>query len=408
MKRVISLTVLIIIVIFGSQFIINMFSKSHSCSYILGTDIKFNINESYIKENQDSYTIEINDGTNSFYYIVANDFNKQKKIITNIEYYKDGDNMCIYPVLKDNIPSYIECISGGKLYSGNSYSNQDFINSIKNDLKEKKYTLYEKNEDPNSKSYNNLVINTNYLNDYDKIITWQYKGILVTNKNNQNSIMNNTFDKYDNKLGTLVGKYYVMPNYTNKNVLEFYSITVVDLTTYKQHKLELGFVLSSNTYFNGIINGKVYYTDPANLIQVEIDPKHKKVNLIGNVDLGGKNYVDGKWENANIYDFASNEIKFDDIKDINYEYDNIVDGGASYYFTNGNEIYQLPKTHLDKPILMFRANNINNLQAINDEVFYVSNNTMYYLSNVKGNLPILVYNDLIYNTNNRVTVYRNK
>lgn len=409
MKRVISLTVLIIVVLFGVQFIINMFTKSHVYKYVVSNnDLKLNITENYIKENQDSYTIEINDGTNTFYYAIANSFNKQKKIITNIEYYKDGENTCIYPVLKDNIASYIECISNGNLYSGNAYPNQGFINEIKADLKVKGYSLYEIDTDSKAKGYSSMIVNSKYLNDYDSIISWQYKGILVTNNNTQNTIMNNTFDKYDNKLGTLAGKYYVMPDYTNSNVLEFYSVTVVDLTTLKQYKLDLESVLSSNTYLNGVINGKIYYTDPSNLLQVEIDPKHKKAEVIGSNDLGGKNYVDGKWIDANIYDFATSEIKFDNIPEINYQYTSIVDGGASYYFTNGNEIYQLFKEHLDKPILMYRSSGVNNLIAINDEVFYVSNNTMYYLSNEKGNLPILVYNDLIYNTNNRVAIYRNK
>ena len=46
--------------------------------------------------------------------------------------------------------------------------------------------------------------------------------------------------------------------------------------------------------------------------------------------------------------------------------------------------------------------------ALSDEVFYVSNNTMYCLSNIKGKLPVFINNDLIYNTNNRVNVYRKK
>lgn len=409
MKRVISLTVLIIVVLFGSQIVINMFTNSHAYKYVIGNnDLKFNISENYVKENQDSYSIEITNGNNTFYYAIFNDFNKQKKIITNVEYYKDGENICIYPVLKDNIPSYIECISDGSLYSGNMYSNQGFINEIKSDLKTKGYTLYEIDENSKSKPYSSMLVNTNYLNSYDSIVSWQYKGILVTNNKAQTKVLNNTFDKYDNKLGTLSGKYYVMPDYTNSNVLEFYSVTIVDLNSFKQQKLELGHALSSDTYLNGVVNGKIYYTDPSNLIQLEIDPKHKKVKLIGSNDLGGKKYANGKWEDANIYDFTNSEIKFNDIPQINYQYTSIVDGGACYYFTNGNEIYQLFKEHLDKPILIHRTNGINNLNAVNDEVFYVSGNTMYYLSNVKGNLPILIYNDLIYNTNNRVTIYRNK
>ena len=260
MKRAISLTLLIIVVVLTGQFIITKLTKKHIFKYTINVnEAKYNIVENYLKDNGDAYDIEISDGTNSFYYVIANDFNKQKKIITNLEIYKDGDNTCIYPVLKNNVSSYIECISNGNLYSGISYSNQGFINDIKVSLKEKGYTLVENNSDPGSKNYGNMVVNTNYLNDTDSIVLWQYKGILVTNNITQTSIMNNSFDKYENKLGVLLGKYYVMPNYTNQNVLESYSFDIVDLNNNKEHKLELGYVLSSNTYLNGVVNNKVYY-----------------------------------------------------------------------------------------------------------------------------------------------------
>lgn len=409
MKRAVSLTILIIIVILGVQFLVTKLTKKYVYKYTINVnETKYNIIESYLKDNGDAYDIEISDGTNSFYYVIANDFNKQKKIITNIEVYKDGDNTCIYPVLKNNVSSYIECISGGSLYSGISYNNQGFINDIKANLREKGYKLVEVNSDAGSKNYGNITVNTNYLNNNDSVILWQYKGILVTNNINQTSIMNNSFDKYDNKLGALVDKYYVMPNYNNKNVLEVYSLDIVDLSTNKESKLDLGYVLSSNTYLNGVVNNKIYYTDPSNLLQIEVDPKHKKVKLIGNTEIGGKKYLNGKWEDANIYDFTTSEIKFTDIPTINYPHNSIVDGGAAYYYVNDGGIYQLPKNHLDKPILMYRTNNISNLIALDDEVFYVSGNTMNYLSNLKGNLPVFINNDLIYNTNNRVNIYRKK
>ena len=409
MKRAISLTILVVLIILGGQFIITKLTKKHVFKYIINVnDVKYNIVEKYIKDNGDAYAIEISDGTNGFYYVIANDFNKQKKIITNIEVFKDGDNTCIYPILKNNTPSYIECISGGSLYSGLSYNNQGFINDIKNNLREKGYVLAEINSDPKTKEYGNIIVNTNYLNDSDSIVLWQYKGILVTNNSNQSSVFNNRFDKYENNLGTLVGKYYVMPNYDNQNVLEFNSLTIVDLSTMRKHTLDLGFIMSSNTYINGIIDNKLYYTDPSNLLQVEINPKKKKATMIGNSELGGKNYVNGKFEDANIYDFVSNEIQFTNIPTINYPHSSIVDGGAAYYYVSDGNIYQLLKDYLDHPILMYKAGNINNLHAIYDEVFYVSNNTMYNLTNVKGSLPVFVNNDLIYNTNNRIDIYRKK
>lgn len=407
MKRAISITLLIIVVILGGQFLVTKLTKKHVLKYMINNnETKYTIVEKYLKEHGNAYDIEISDGTNNYYYVIANDFNKQKKIITNIEVYKDGNNTCIYPVLKNKVPSYIECISNGNLYSGISYDNQGFINEIKNSLREKGYTLPEITDDRGVKTYGNMIVNTNYLNDRDSIVLWQYKGIIVINDVNQASIMNNSFDKYENKLGVLAGKYYVMPDYTNQNVLETYSFDIVDLSNNKEHKLDLGFVLSSDTYLNGVVNNKVYYTDPSNLVQVEVDPKRKKVKVIGNQEMGGKRYINGKWEDVNIYDFTTSEIKFNDIPQINFGYDSIVDGGAAYYYLSNGNIYQLLKGHLDKPILMYRVGNVNNLLAISDEVFYVSNNTMYYLNNVRGSLPIFINNDLIYNTNNRVNIYR--
>ena len=410
MKRVISLTILIVMVVLGMQFFVTFFTKKHAYQYVINiNEDKYSIIENYIKDNGDTYDIEINDGSNSFYYAIANNFNKQKKIVTNIEVFKDGDNTCIYPVLKDNIPSYIECSSNGKLYNRYTYYNQDFINAITNSLIEKGYYFQELDKNKGARDYSNVVLYTNYLKPEDTILLWQYKGILILNNEMPTSSMNLSFDKYENKLGCLVGRYYVFPNYTNKNILEFSSITVIDLMTTKQTNIELGCILSSGTYLNGVVDNKIYYTDPSNLLQVEVNPKKKSYKVIGNTDMNGKKYSDGKWESANIYDFASNQIKFDDLPNINFTFKYLIEGGSSYYFyTSDGSIYQLLKKHLDKPILIFKANDISNFQAVGEDVFYVSGNTLYSFNNNVGNYPLMVDNDLIYNNLNRISIYRKR
>ena len=405
MKRSISLIILLFIVFLGIELAVTKFMKKYTNTYdIYNGDIKLSIKESYLKNNGDNYNIEINDGNNTFIYLIKNTFNKQKKIISDINYYKDGDNVCIYPILKDNSGTYIECMSNGNLYSGYTYSNQGFIESIKNDLNSKGYNT-NNDIDLGSKSYSGMELYVNNIKDTDTVAVWQYKGINIFNKERQNGVMTLGFDKYENKLGTLVGKYYVIPGYTNSNVLEFSYVNVIDITNLKEFKIELYVILSSNTYVNGIVNGKLYYTDPSSLQQVEVNPSKKSAKLIGTVDLGGKTY-DGEWKDVNIYDLANNEVKFIDTRNINYSYKIIKEGKGCYYFYKDNGIYQVVKGYLDKPILVYNISDINNLNVAGNSAYYVVDDTLYELDLSKGVIPILKGKDLIYNTNNRISVYR--
>ena len=140
MKKTISIITLLIIIFLLIEFLVTRFTSSHDVNYsIKSNELEFDIQEKYVKKYNDTYSISISNDKYVFNYIISNNYNKQKKIIDTIEYFKDGNNMCIYPVLKDKQETYILCSDGNTIYSSYTYPNQVFINEIKNKLIENKY-----------------------------------------------------------------------------------------------------------------------------------------------------------------------------------------------------------------------------------------------------------------------------
>ena len=405
MKRVFSFLILLAVLFLGLEFIVTLFTKEYKDSYSLFLNNKeFKINENYSKEMGDIYDIEITVGDNTFYYVIDNNFNKQKRIVKDVVYYEDNNDVCIYPILKDDSGSYIECVKDNVLYVKNSFPNHNLINLISSDLDNRGYKL-DYHEDYIDKYGNSIVYQKN-INENDLIILWNYKGINMFDNRDIKGHNVINFDKYDNKLGTLVGKYYVAPRYENERLFEFNKVEVIDLETNKSETITLkDITLSSSTYVNGIVNGKLYYTDPYNLLQVEIGVSNKFSRLIGSVDLGGQMYDGEKWTNRNIYDFKQ-EIKYGKSVSLeNYPNSMIYEGKGVYYVYENNNMYQVPKNHLDKKVLLFNGS-VNNIYVVDNDLYYVFGDTLYWYSSSKQFVRILVDKDLLYNTNNRISVYR--
>ena len=409
MKRVISILVLLIVLFLLIEFIVTKFTSNHSTSYSIHVnDVTFDIEEKYVKKYDDTYSISITNDKYSFNYIVPNKYNKQKKIIDSIEYFKEGNNMCIYPVFKDKQETYILCSDGSTTYSRYTYPNQNFINEINNKLLEKKYITIKETLPEDKVSFTGSTIYKNNLNPDDSILLWKYKGIDILNVNKQYNYSTLNFDKYDNKVGYLVGKYYIIPNYENQKVLEFSSVTAINLDNNSKKDIDLDMILSSDTYVNGVIDGKLYYTDPSNLLQVEINPSNSNVRLIGDSSMGGQMY-DGEWKDRNIYDFQSGEIKFRNKLDIGIAYKDVLDGTGSYYFyTEDGRLYQVLKEYPGKAILLYRTNGLNNFNVVDNDIYYANGSEVYNFNIMTGNKLVMINNDLVYNNANRIQVYRNK
>ena len=408
MKKIFSILTLIIIIVFVVQTCVVFFTKGYVKKYtIINNEKNFEISEKYQSKNGDIYSISIKNDEYYFSYVVDNSFNKQKKIIKSIEYYEKDDAFCIFPILIDDSGSYIECQKNGNLYTAFSYPDDALIKDFKNVLSEKNYKFESNNSIDKSEKYGNSTLYYGNLPSSDAVIFWQYKGINIMKKSKFHDASVLNFDKYDNKLGALVNNYYIIPCYKSSKVLEFSSVYIVNVNRYKVEKIDFKYTMSSSTYLNGVVDGKVYYTDPSNLIQIEINPSSKNVRLIGSKDIKAQAY-NGEWYDVNIYDFKSKEIVFkdDSLKD-KYNYIDIQKGSDSYYFYNSRgEVYQVPFDNNEKRILLFTASGLNNFNVVDSDIYYVVSNTLYKFDFINGSIPIMVNRDLQYNYKNRIEIYR--
>lgn len=410
MKRVVSVLILIILIFFIFQWGFVFLKKGHEVSYqIFVKDTVFIVDEIYEKKYNDIYDIMIESGEDRYSYILSNQYNKQKGIIEKIEYYQEDGYHCIYPVLNNQQGTYLQCIMNGMLYTETSFPNQVFIENIKRDLEGKGYTLTKSLTEDNSNTVGSSTIYKSHLLSEDIITVWNYKGIEIIKSDN--FVVRNTlnFDKYENRHGYLVGKYYIIPNYLSSKVLEFSSVVLVDVETNKIDTIELNDTLSADTYVNGIIDDKIYFTDPSNLLQMEIHPSKRIARLIGNKELGGQIYR-GNWQTINIYDLTKEHILFqtDIPKTITekYSYTQLLEGIVSYYFIDSNKVYRVSKKHLDTPILLFEKNGLNNMRIVDNTIYFVIDDTLYYYDDGNGIVSVLKNNELRYNTMNRIHIYR--
>ena len=289
--------------------------------------------------------------------------------------------------------------------------NQSIITNMKAFLTEKNIKIEPFNIDLETKeAVGTSSVYTKNLKEKDTITLWNYKGIEIIRSKNASVKPILNFDKYENTQGYLVGNYYIVPNYLSSKVQEFDSVTLINLENSKTDTISLGYTLSSDTYINGIVDNKLYYTDPSNLLQIEINPVKKIARLIGSNEIGGQLY-NGKWQNANIYDFRENHILFEEeiVEEVKnkFDYQQIIMSNNNYYIlTKQGEVYRVSNHHLDSPILLYKQNGIHNLKVVANTIYFIIDDTLYYQDEGSNIIPVLKNNELRYNTVNRVDIYQ--
>ena len=405
MKKAISLTFILVLIILVYQFFAGMIKTGHEVNYVVEKENnKFSVVE---KLENNKYYFDVNNNGFDYVFSVDNQFGKRKEIISDVLVTGDTNFQCIYPIYLNNIESNIVCSDKSNIYSYESVKTKDLVVNFVKYLKDNNYnsTSFEEDKYYSPSNASGIEYHKEYINEV--IAMWNYRGITVMNNKTSYTTELLPFDRYENTLGVTVGKYFVMPNYINNNLFEIDGFYIINLKTNDQDLVKLDFIMSDKSYVNGIVDNKIYIFDKNNMKQIEINVKNKEINVVSNGDVA--KYYDNEFIDRNIYDFKNSDIKFNNINKEevkNYNTNNVYQSNDSYFVYENNTMYQIYKNNLDKKIILFYGKNLKEIQVIKNNIYYINGNTLYRYNDKYSIKKLLTYSELKYNYKNIVNIYK--
>lgn len=407
MKKILPVLVLLAFGAFCYQVIVTFFVTGHEVVYsLISTDQKhYTISEIYKKigdHHYYSFLVKNKNKTKHFSFAVEQDFNKQERVITDIEYYKRNNLECIFPIYKRNHSFDVSCLLDGKQVSSYylvSQKNEDF-SYISNKFSEKGYDDIYFNLDEDSSTQDYLSIYDDYIPDDFIFAVWNYRGIDIISKDNYEKKEYLNYDYYENKLSTVVGKYYVTVN-TDKEEerLNYYQLILYNLNDGGKSVVDVD--ISQDSYFNGVVDGILYITDPKAKIQYSLDPNKKEFKeLKKNYEVSG---FELKKAGKDFFDSPKVDSMYVSNKQITKLYDTKEikkNRSDSYFKTDDGKIYRVIQKNYKHPILICQFDDIKEWQVHDDGVSFIVDDTLYLYTDFYGLKPIISNLEFRYNYKN--------
>lgn len=412
MKRILSFTLFIGVLLLVFQFLVTYFNPGHEIEYqFRSNDKDYQIDERlFLREGKPVYRFQITYDGKTFLFENDKDYNKKKKLITSIRTFEKEGITCLAPVYQEVLEDVhdIQCVFNHQQFTYTALKNQySFLNEFETQLMSEGSILPSWLPQENGVALNGMTVYQKDILDDIYLGIWQYQGLQVVSKESQSYTVMLYEDSYQEK-GVLVGQYYVIPNYDSRS--EFGSVLLADVVNFGYRELFLDSMVSKDCYFQGVVDDKAYLFDRTNIKQYEINPATKNIREVGNVELNAQYYDGEKWSDRNIYDFVNQKVLFG--KDYSkvealskYQTTSIVETEDSYYFSTQNSVYQLWKEDLDHPILLFSLPNIRELQVVDGTIFAISGTTLYSYHDAIGLKQLVINNEFQYN-NQMYVVYK--
>ncbi len=384
MKKVI-FVVIIVVILFMS--LSNLLSKNHKVNYMIKTKTnKYQIEEIYEKNN---YLFTISDKNNKKFVYQTTVNSKDKKIITDIVNYQDGNLYCIAPVFNKSIENIV-CRLGKQIvsYQYLKQKKDNRIDTFINNLKKTKYEINTEFLEENKKvsSKNNIAL----YGDIDEnihVILWNYSRVFLINKESLTKINLLKKDAYENNYSSLIDKYYIVLN-TDK--FYYNNFFVIDVLKGTKSNLKIDDEISRKIYFNGDYSKKLYLTDIENNKQYIINPKKKQITKTEPKYYNGK-----KLKNISIEELVKNKKYFvSKQKEFNKQYHN-------YYVKQGKVIQKINGQEL----ILLQFDNFYELKIIDNNIFGINDDTLYMYNNKIGLKKLISNRELIYNYKNIYDIY---
>ena len=369
MSKLIKRILLVIVLIFIIYTLAFIFKTKHEVDYKITVNKKeAEIKEIYINK---SYHFKVKYNKKNYYFSIPDNYSKNKKILSNFKYIEIDELTCIKPDLKE---SGMVCLKGDTLVVGPS------------------------KEEKEPDIYKSLKIYKVPSNTY--IYIWKYSGVYSVNKNEYKEIKMFKNDTYVNTLGMNIGKYYLIPNYDEK--YDYSTFYVYNMTNNKYKTIKLKDTISKDSYILGEVNNKLYVFDKDELKEYEINLKNRKVKLVGDKDSNGL-YYDGSFTERNIYDFED-EIKFSTKYDVKIKADLIYKDNDIYYYIKNDTLYMYDSVF--KKSTTIYEGDISDIIVLDNIVYFVSGNTLYSYSFKDSLVKVLTYEELAFNSTNRIAIYK--
>ena len=402
LKNILILLFIIIIVICFIKYL----RRGHIAKYKIKNDgYTFEVIETRTrneKNEMDNYYLEISVNNSVFTYELFDEFNSKHKIIKNIYYFRDKNYTCVYPVLYGNYNADIKCLNGSIYYYyhdlvGKDAKLDEFANSLK------RYKLSSYNDiDSKVKNEANIRISTDNLVDNHNIAITTLKGIFSLNDHKQIKLFEN--DIYSRPISIIADGYYLVADYTEKH--QFRTFNLIDLSNLKKYEIKSSDYISMNSYIQGVVDGYVYIYDPDNETQYEINLSRHKISKVNNKKNKVDFYQDGQWKEisvvkANNVAYFPKNITVDEFSDYDFVYKYGNKQSGFYYLYEKEEdhykVYRSPVQNMHAIEYIFDVKDIDSVIYLDDYVYFINDNSIYYYNQTTGVRKIIEYDELKFN-----------
>jgi len=402
LKNILILVFIIIIVFCFVKYL----RRGHIAKYKIKNDgYTFEIVETRTrneKKETDNYYLEISVNNSLFTYELFDDFDSKHKIVKNIYYYRDKNYTCVYPVLYGNYNVDIKCLNGSIYYYYHDLVGQDAkLDEFASSLRKYKLSSYQDNE-TKTKTEAKMKIYTNNLVDDHNVALTTLNGIYSINDHKEVEVFKN--DIYNRPISIITNNYYLVADYSQKH--QFREFTLINLDGLKEYTITASDYISLNSYIQGVVDGDVYLYDPDNEEQYKINLSKHKIEKLVNKNKKVRFYQDNEWTyisqvKANNIVYFPNNSKMDEFSDYNlvYKYGNKQSG---YYYLYEKEddhykVYRSPVQNIHAIEYIFDVKDIDSIIYLDDYVYFVDDNSIYYYNQTTGIRKIIEYDELKFN-----------
>ena len=333
MKKYLLFIFIIIIFIILYFFFINGV-ESYSVSYKLND---FNINEQYDKENK-YYKFEVIKEDLKIDFVYAGKYTKDRKIVDKINSKEVNNYKCYQLIFNKKEKTDFVCID-----ENNNYVSLNIANNYLND-------------DTVLSNNNNIEI----YNDKFEYYLWNGYGFIDVNNSNNYKLLKN--ESYDNELYYVYEDIIMIADYDQKRTFnKFYLFNTKDKSV-EEFKFE--YSISFDSYFMGDYDGLIYLFDKKNSVQYKINLDKQKISVSS--DKNGGFFYDYEETTKSLKELKYKDLIFNKYNLYNYK---LVDNTLYLNYYKSNINIKVTTKNVDSIV-----------QISNEDVYYLSNDSLYHYS----------------------------